>query len=231
MQVACLGVDPAGLYLAILLKRNDPAHRVRLIEPIAASTFPDPAPLLCNPLKPRLQLKDADVAAAIARELASFDTVEVRAEGREFRTRGLPYAAIERATLSAILRGEAVRLGCEVERRTAPGLDELADADLIVIGDGAASPARALSRKFAPSLVPSKTEFIALELNRSLQALSYAFCKTPAGIFHAFAYPCSAQRSAVIVEAPAEAVRAAKLDSAPARDSLAFCRKLFPELD
>jgi hypothetical protein len=64
MKVVCVGADPAALYLGILLKRMDPSDTVRFVETEddAASL---PSSIVCNPLKPRLKLADAEVLAAL----------------------------------------------------------------------------------------------------------------------------------------------------------------------
>ena len=61
MKFACIGTDPAALYLGILLKRRDPSHAVRYVEdPYGASH--EPASLVCNPVRLRLKLAEAETA-------------------------------------------------------------------------------------------------------------------------------------------------------------------------
>ncbi|MEA2987425.1 MAG: anthraniloyl-CoA monooxygenase [Alphaproteobacteria bacterium] len=228
MKVACVGLDPAGLYLGILLKRRDPAHAVRFIE--GAEPDAGPAPILCNPLRPRLALDDAQTLEELDQELAYFDTVAVKTKDRAFETKGLRYAAIDRAALVGILKRRAARLGCEFER--APGIfspDQIADADLIVVADGAASRLRERAAGLATTLAESRTRLIAFESQKRSDALTYTFRDTPGGVFHAFAYPRGRAGSCIVVEAPAEAVRASGMERATAAQALAFCRELFPE--
>ncbi|MEA2937840.1 MAG: anthraniloyl-CoA monooxygenase, partial [Alphaproteobacteria bacterium] len=162
MKVACVGLDPAGLYLGILLKRRDPAHGVRFIEGVEADA--GPASILCNPLRPRLALDDAQTLEELDQELAYFDSVAVKTKARAFETKGLRYAAIDRAALIGILKRRAARLGCEFER--APGIsspDQIPDADLIVVADGATSRLRERAAGLATTLAESRTRLIAFE--------------------------------------------------------------------
>src|SRR5712672_3504229 len=92
MKVTCVGTDPAGLYLGILLKRRDPSHVVRFAD--GAPLPSAPATIICNPLKPRLTLADAETLDAIKPAIVSLDRVSLDAEGRPVEAKGLKYAAI-----------------------------------------------------------------------------------------------------------------------------------------
>src|SRR2546423_1858909 len=116
MKVTCIGTDPAGLYLGILLKRRDPAHVIRFIEdPYAASH--EAASVICNPLKPRLKLADAETQADADQALALVDKVAVNLENQTFETTGLRYATIDPGTFTRLLRLRADQLGCMFEER------------------------------------------------------------------------------------------------------------------
>jgi anthraniloyl-CoA monooxygenase len=229
MKVTSIGTDPAALYLGILLKRRHPSHVVRFIECGDGGRAP-PATLVCNPLKPRLLLQDADALALLNRGLAPLDTVVVKANGNEFRTRGLKFAAIDPAPLTEGLRSIAGRLGCEFTRmEAAPDPDALADCDLLVVADGPLSRARERCREFDASLSRSKTKFVSFALEGGRDALTYAFRATAAGLFHAYGLPRSPEAASLIVEAPAEVIRASGMEEAAGDALLAFCRDLFPD--
>src|SRR4051812_37984351 len=68
MKLTCIGTDPSGLYLGILLKRRDPSHVVRFVDDPYAATH-EPACFTCNPLKPKLRLADAEVQADVDQAL------------------------------------------------------------------------------------------------------------------------------------------------------------------
>ena len=98
MKIVCVGADPAALYLGILLKRKDSAHAVRFVE-TGGDTTSLPSSIVCNPLKRRLKLADAAVAAAANAEVATFDRVEVDTGEHRFETQGLVYASVRTAGL------------------------------------------------------------------------------------------------------------------------------------
>src|SRR5687768_18435546 len=87
MKVVCVGTDPAALYLGILLKRKDPAHAVRFLD-TGGDTTSLPSAIVCNPLKRRLKLAEADVTAAANAEVATFDRVAVSTGRSEERRVG-----------------------------------------------------------------------------------------------------------------------------------------------
>lgn len=226
MKVVCVGADPAALYLGILLKRKDRAHAVRFVE-AESDTTPLPSSIVCNPLKRRLKLADAEVAAAANAEVATFDRVEVSTGDQCFETGGLAYASVRSAGLADALKRIATDAGCEFHY-CAPDVvvAELGGADLIVVADPAAC-------QFVPDTPPAEATpgsnlFVAFESTRPRKALGYSFRKTPGGTMHTVTWP-QAGGATVIVEAPAAVIRANGLDHANTEAILAFCRKHFAD--
>jgi anthraniloyl-CoA monooxygenase len=227
MKITCIGTDPAALYLGILLRRRDPSHAVRFVEdPYAASH--EPAFLICNPLKPRLKLVDAETETDVSQTLATIEKIAVNTENRTFETVGLRHATVDPGTLNRLLRARAERLGCAFEERhTIADLDAFADADVIVAADGVHSRARALAKGFVPELNRSTNRFVAFQSSQPVDVLTTIFRTTPHGIFHAFVVPRGQEGSSIIVETPAEVLRVSGLDRAPAECIIAYCAKLF----
>jgi anthraniloyl-CoA monooxygenase len=199
---------------------------VRFIESENAAATP-PATLVCNPLKPRLLLDDAEALALLNRDLVSFDTVAVKANGQEFQTRGLKHASVDSAALAESLRQLARELGCEFARAEVPSdPGRFGDCDILVIADG---PTRDRCGEFKASLSRSKTKFVSWAIEGGRDALTYAFRTTPAGIFHAYVMPRGPVGASLIVEAPAEAIRASGTEQASPDVLLAFRQNLFAD--
>jgi len=226
MKIVCVGVDPAALYLGILLKRKDPTHTVRFVE-TGGDTTSLPSSIVCNPLKRRLKLADAAVAAAANAEVAAFDRVEVDTGERRFETQGLVYASVRTAGLVTAIKGIAVDAGCEFHT-CAPGAvaAALGGADLVVVADHAA---QGQIPDAPPSeAAPGSNLFIAFESTKPRNALSHGFRKTPGGIMRVVAWP-QAGGSTVIIEATEETIQANRLEHANADAILAFCRQHFAD--
>src|SRR5215467_12074347 len=223
MKVTCVGTDPAGLYLGILLKRRDPSHGVRFIDDAPLPSAP--ATIICNPLKPRLVLSDAETFEAVKPTMASFDRVSIDADGRTFETKGLKYATVDRSALIDALKRRAKELGCVFERRAF--IDDDRRSDLVVAADGANSPTRAATAGFQPELSRSSNRSVVFQSAEPVGALHYFFRATEHGIFHAWKLPRGPNASSVVVETPAETLRVSGLDRAPPECIIALCRKLF----
>jgi anthraniloyl-CoA monooxygenase len=222
MKVTCVGTDPAGLYLGILLKRRDPSLVVRFLDGGPQPSVP--ATIICNPLKPRLTLADAETLDAIKPAIVSFDRVSIDAEGRTFETRGLKYATIDRTMLVQALKQRASELGCTFERRDFN--DDDRRSDLVVAADGPDSETRAASG-FSAEICRSTNRTVVFQSAEPADALSYSFRTSEHGIFHAWKLPRGPNGSSVVVETPAETLRVSGLDKAPPECIIALCRKLF----
>lgn len=143
MRVEILGGGPAGLTLAILLKRHDSAHRVRVVErgPRGATwgfgvVFSDraldflraDAPELHDLLAPRMQ---------------SWQDLTIVHGDTRVPIGGNGFASIGRLELLDALQREAQRLGAVLEfERPLADVRELGEADLLVAADGAFSASR-----------------------------------------------------------------------------------------
>jgi len=229
MKVVCVGTDPAGLYLGILLRKRDSSHAVTYLE-TEGDTASLPSSLVCNPLKPRLKLADPDVAAAANAILTDVDCVEAATDVRAFKTHGLPYATIRTATLADALTAIAVRLGCEFRPAAAPpSAGQLAGADVIVAANRVAASLLREHGAPAPETAAGANLFVACESAQRRQSLGYRFRSLPlGGVLHAIAWP-HATGSTVIIDAPAETIRMNGLLEASPDAILGFCRNYFAD--
>jgi anthraniloyl-CoA monooxygenase len=225
MKITCVGTDAAALYLGILLKRRDLSHTVRFVETSNADPAYLPISIVCNPLKPRLDLEDVETRDDLVQAFASFDKVTVSTDDKTLSIGGLRYSATDPVAVADMLRPRALALGCEFVRRSVT--DEDRRSDVLIAADGANSALRNTTAGFKPTLSRSTNRFVAFTSSEQRDALSYAFRTTSHGIFHAFALPRGRNGSCVIVETPSEVLRRSGLDRAPPECIIAYCRKLF----
>jgi hypothetical protein len=208
-------MDPAGLYLGILLKRRDPSHLVRFVD---GSPQPSaPATIICNPIKPRLTLADAETLDAIKPAIVSFDRVSIVFEGgcaSEFG--GSIRHRLDRARQAFKQRASGLYLS------SATLLLMTIDADLVVAADGP----EAKPRRWALRLSRSSNRTVVFQ-SASHRRSELFLPTTEHGIFHAWKLPRGSNGSSVIVETPAETLRVSGLDRAPPECIIALCRKLF----
>ena len=138
MRVAILGAGPAGLYLAILLKRADPAHEIEVVERNAPDATFGWGVVFSEETLSALRDADYQTYIDITDTFARWDTIDIRFRGRVLRSRGHSFSAIRRTLLLEILQercrelGVELRFGVEVDDPQAFG----AGADLVVGADG-----------------------------------------------------------------------------------------------
>jgi flavin-dependent dehydrogenase len=142
MKVICLGLDPAGLYLAALLRKSGLARDVEIVEG-AGLPAPTPPHVMEHPLKPGARLADDQLDRAIKAASRSVRGVRIRAAQVERTTDNQTYGFIDAVTLTDLLRERAREVGCRLTSGPTPTSAALADADLVIVAEGAESPTRA----------------------------------------------------------------------------------------
>ena len=232
MRVSILGAGPAGLYLAILLKRADPSHEVVVVErnpPGATFGF---GVVFSEETLGRLRDADEPTHEAITGAFATWTTIDVHFRGEVIRSRGHGFSAIRRTVLLDILQRRARELGAELRfGQEIAAVGDLPDADLVVGADGSSSLVRrSHEAAFKPSLAAYPTRFAWFGTERALDAFTFAFKETEHGVFQAHAYPFDAGASTFIVETREDTWRRAGLEALDEAASLAFCQELFADV-
>lgn len=229
MKFACVGAGPAGLYLAILLKRHDPSREVTLIERNRAGVADGWGVVFWDDLAGDLRRNDPQSAGTILEHSFRWvDQVLDMAGGDPVRTPSSGFA-IRRHVLLEILLQRVLELGVNVrfEREISAAAD-LPDADVIVAADGVGSRLRQLApRRFQTRLSTGRNKYVWLGTTRVFDAFTFGFVPTDAGWIWFHAYGCGGDTSTFIVECSPETWRRLGLDAMGARESLALLENLF----
>ncbi len=229
MRVGIVGGGPAGLFFAYLLRRHDPAHRIRIVERDPADAtygwgvvFSDSALAFVRDAAPELH-------DALTREQEVDGAIQIVHRGEAITLANNRFHRMARIDLLRVLRQGCTALGVAIELgRKVEDLDEFRDCDLIVAADGAASTVRALHReRFAPVLDMRPNLFAWYGTTRRFGPLSLIFHPHPDGLFIAHAYRYSRTHSTFLVECDPETFRAAGLDRMSVAESLATCARVF----
>ena len=129
MRVAIVGAGPAGLYLAILLKKADRDVDVSVFERNAPDATFGWGVVFSEETLGLLRDADPETHLAITDTFARWDRVDIRYRGRVLRSQGHSFSAIARKRLLEILQRRCFSLGVDlafgVEVAQVPG-----DADL-----------------------------------------------------------------------------------------------------
>ena len=230
MRVGIGGGGPAGLFLAILLRRA--GHEVILRERNPPGVTYGWGVVFSDESLADLRDADYETYLEIDAALVRWSSIDVHYAGELIRSTGHGFAAIARRTLLRLLADRAAALGADLAfSAEVPDDDPLAafaGCDLVVAADGVRSVLRtANAAALGSSFSPTASKYVWFGADVALGVFTFIFTPTPHGLFQVHAYPYDAHRSTFIVETSEAAWRAAGLDSMSETDSLAFCQELF----
>ena len=237
MRVLCIGGGPAGLYLALLLKKADPAHAVRVVERNRPYDTFGWGVVFSDQTLDNLAAADPETATAIAGAFNHWDDIDVHFRGRTITSGGHGFCGIGRKRLLNILQARCEALGVELVFETDVADDATAarefGADVVIASDGLNSRIRTrYAATYRPDIDERRCRFVWLGTKKLFPAFTFAFVETPHGWFQAHAYQYDGDTSTFIVETPEETWRAAGLDTMSQEDGIAYCERLFaPWLD
>lgn len=232
MRIVCIGGGPAGLYFALLMKKQHPEHRISVVERNRPYDTFGWGVVFSDATMDSMQAWDAESAAEIQDAFNHWDDIEVLFKGTRQRTTGHGFVGIGRKKLLNILQRRCEALGVELifETETESDLD-FPDADLIIASDGFSSKIRNRYREvFEPDLLVRPNRYIWLGTSKLFDAFTFDFRKTEHGWFQAHIYKFDEKTSTFIVETTEEAYEKHGLGELDQQGSIDFCEELFTEV-
>ena len=232
MRVVCLGGGPAGLYFSLLMKLQNPAHLVTVVERNRAFDTFGWGVVLSDQTLGNLRAADPVSAQLIGDAFNHWDDVEMFFKGKSVRSGGHGFCGIGRKKLLNILQERCIALGVELVFE-ADVLDDQAlaaqyNADLLIACDGLNSRVRTrYESTYKPDINLRDCRFVWLGTKKTFNAFTFAFEQTQHGWFAAHAYKFDADTSTFIVETPEAVWQAHGLDQMSQADGIAFCERLF----
>ena len=229
MNIVCIGGGPSGLYFALLMKRQNHAHQVTVVERNQPYDTFGWGVVFSDQTLGNLQAADPVSAAEILDAFNHWDDIEVNIRGSRVRSGGHGFCGIGRKRLLNILQRRCEQVGVnlvfEVDVQTE---DDYPHADLIIASDGLNSRIRTRhAAAYQPDIDMRDCRFVWLGTHKLFEAFTFAFEETEWGWFQAHAYRFDDTTSTFIVEAPERVWRAAGLETMAKEDAIAFCERLF----
>src|SRR6266404_5475419 len=144
MKIKIIGGGPAGMYFAILMKKADTTHDIKIYERNGPDDTFGWGVVFSGRTLRNLRAADEPSHAEITRNFEAWDNVDVVHRGEKISIHGNSFSGIARLRLLKILQRRCEELGVEINFRTevAEFHSLRADCDLVVGADGVNSLVR-----------------------------------------------------------------------------------------
>ncbi|QEL22461.1 bifunctional salicylyl-CoA 5-hydroxylase/oxidoreductase [Bosea sp. F3-2] len=232
MRIAVVGGGPAGLYFALLMKRDWPEVSVDVFERNQSDDTFGFGVVFSDQTLDIFKAADENSYAAIRDNFAYWDDIEIHFKGDSYRVPGNGFCGCSRRSLLMLVQARARELGVGLHFGS-----EIADVetlkrdyDLVVAADGVNSRLRESWReRFQPETDLRPNKFAWMGSTRPFDAFTFFFKQTEHGLFIAHCYQYEAGRSTWVLETDPETFAKAGLDKLDEAQSATFLEGVFAE--
>lgn len=216
MKIAVIGGGPGGLYFSALAKQLGPHHEITVWERNAPDDTFGFGVVFSDETLGGIEHADQAVYAAMQREFARWDDIDVHYRGEVFTSGGHGFAAMSRKRLLEILQQRCRDLGVRMHFLTeAPDVEELSRThDLVLASDGLNSAVRRrYEDTFRPTLDVRQCKYMWLGTSKVFDSFTFHILETPHGVMQVHGYPFDDKGSTFILEMHEDVWRAAGFDA------------------
>jgi anthraniloyl-CoA monooxygenase len=230
MKINVIGGGPAGLYFAILMKKADAGHQIKIHERNGPDDTFGWGVVFSGKTLANLRAADGVSHAEITKQFEAWDNVDVVHRGAKISIHGNSFSGIARLKLLKILQQRAEQLGVEVEFHSEiHNVESLrSDCDLLLAADGVNSTVRLhYVEQLQPELDLRTNRYIWYGTNQLFHGLTLTFRENEAGVFAAHSYKFSPTTSTFIVECDPQTWNNASFEQMSSNDTLDYLGEVF----
>ncbi len=235
MKLSIVGGGAAGLYFAILMKKQAPSHAITVIERDGPNDTFGWGIVFSERTIALLMENDPESAKEITRAAQNWEHTIAVHKGETIKVRGNRFFGIGRLAFLQILHARAQELGIDLQFNTnitdSANLQSLiSNNDLVVGADGANSfVRRTFESYFLPIIDLRQNRYVWLGTHQHFDGLTLTFRQSAAGLFISHSYTFSPTTSTFIVEVPPETWDHSGLAAMSEAEACAYLEEVFRE--
>src|ERR1041384_2114870 len=232
MKINVIGGGPAGLYFAILMRKAEAAHQIRIYERNGPDDTFGWGVVFSGKTLANLRAADDVSHAEITKEFEAWDNVDVVHRDEKISIHGNSFSGIARLQLLKILQRRAEQLGVEIEFHSEINDVETLrrECDLLVAADGVNSTVRLrYAEQFQRKLDVRANRYIWYGTGQLFHGLTLTFRENTAGVFAAHSYKFNRTTSTFIVECDPQTWDKAGFENMSADTTLDYLGEVFAQ--
>ncbi len=229
MKVKILGAGPAGLYLAALLKQDNPSHEIEIFEKNPRHATWGFGVVFSDRALEFLKADDQALYDYLTPHLETWPEITVVHNDHHIPIAGNGFSSIGRLELLTLMFAYVEKLDVKINFDIdIKSLADLGSADLIVGSNGAFSWLRDENQqKFGTTVDWRPNRFIWYGTTKPFNSLTLTFRETDAGVFCAHHYRYRPDRSTFLVEVDEQTWHRAGFEKMSEQDTIKYCEKVF----